>query len=376
MTADDDRWMSRCLELARGAAGRVSPNPMVGSVIVDTDGALLGEGRHEVFGGPHAERNAIADAVRRGNQARLRGATIYVNLEPCNHHGKTPPCTDAILEAGIGRVVVGMVDENPLVAGTGLERLRANGIDVAAGILERECRRLNEAFSHHMRTGRPLITLKIAQSLDGRIATASGDSKWISGLDARTRVHQWRSEMDAVLVGSGTATADDPALTVRHVEGRQPYRVVLDREGRLPMSLKLFSDAQVARTIAVISNEAPAPSYAHALEAAGGRLLRSPITNGHIDLEQLFATLGAGSDAHPPIQSIMVEAGPSLATALLRQDLVDRLFLFIAPMVIGHGKPSVADLQIERVADALRFADVEWEQVGNDMLMRGFRRRP
>ncbi len=373
-SSSDEQFMSRCLELARKGSGHVSPNPMVGCVIVDKAGTVIGEGWHERYGEPHAERNAIADAHQRGHDARLPSSTMYVNLEPCNHHGRTPPCTDAILEAGIPRVVVGTIDLNPEVDGSGLARLRSQGVHVRAGILERESFRLNEAFFTHKRTSRPLITLKVAQTLDGRVATISGDSKWISGPASRRLVHRWRSEMDAVLVGHGTALVDDPALTVRHVEGRQPRRIVLDRQGSLPASLRLFSDDHASRTIAVIGEEAPDPEYGKRLHDSGGSLLRVPVTRGHLDLVNLFQRLGSGREGVPIIQSIMVEAGPRLGTALLRMDLIDRLALFIAPKLIGRGTPSIADLGISVVADAITFADTEWRMVEEDQLFLGYLR--
>ena len=296
-----------------------------------------------------------------------------MNLEPCNHHGKTPPCTDLILEKGIPRVVVGMADPSE-GAGGGLARLRDRGVAVTTGVLETPCRRFNEAFLHHLATGRPLVTLKIAQTLDGRIATETGDARWISGQAALRLGHQWRAELDGILVGSGTARHDDPALTVRRVEGRQPQRFVLDRAGTLPPHLKLFTDAFRHHTTAVVG-EAATPTYADALLTHGGRLLRLPETDDHLDLGALLQHLGRdGGRDGLPLHSLFVEAGPGLATALLQQDLVDRFFLFIAPKVIGSGVPSLAGLGIERLAEALTFAEYSWQQVGQDLLFRGYRR--
>lgn len=368
---EHEQWMRRCLELAARGAGYVSPNPMVGSVLVAADGTLLGEGWHQAYGGPHAERHAIADAEARHGTGALREATLYVNLEPCSHHGKTPPCADYVLEKGIPRVVVGMVDPFPAVAGRGLERLRAHGVEVRVGVLEKACLRLNEAFVHHVHTGRPLLTLKMAQTLDGHVATSTGDARWVSGTAARQLVHTWRARLDAVLVGSGTARADDPALTVRHVEGRQPVRVVLDRAGLLPATLQLFRDAYADHTLAVTS-EAASPAYAEVLLDAGGRILRVPEVEGHLDLGVLLDHLGrdGGSDGRP-LQSLLVEAGPGLATALFRQQLVDRFCLFIAPKLLGRGTPLLHALNIETMADALSFTESSWEQVGDDLLFRG-----
>lgn len=373
---EHERWMRRCLELAAQGAGAVSPNPMVGAVLVAPDGTLLGEGWHQAYGGPHAERHAVQDAEARHGAAALREATLYVNLEPCSHHGKTPPCADLILEKGIPRVVAGMVDPFPAVAGRGIERLRAHGVEVVTGVLEKACRRLNEAFVRHVRTGRPLVTLKMAQTLDGCVATAGGDARWVSGTAARQLVHTWRARMDGVLVASGTARADDPALTVRHVEGRQPVRVVLDRTGALPPTLQLFTDPFAAYTIAV-TNERAEPAYAGALLAAGGRLLHVPETDGGLDLGAVLDRLGAeGGRDGLPLQSLLVEAGPRLATALFRQDLVDRFFLFVAPKLVGGGLSTLRSLGIEQMRDALTFVESDWEMVGEDLLFRGYRRDP
>ena len=370
--------MHRCLALARRGAGTASSNPLVGSVVVAPDGTVLGEGYHARYGEAHAEVNAIAAAEARHGTDALQSATLYVNLEPCSHHGKTPPCADLILHKGIPRVVVGMVDPFPRVAGGGIARLRAAGVDVTVGVLEVECQRLNEAFVHHVATGRPLVTLKVALTLDGAIATRTGDSRWVSGEAARTLVHRWRSHLDGVLVGSGTARADDPALTVRHVEGRQPGRVVLDRTGGLAPTLRLFTDAHAAMTVVAVSEDAQ-PPYADALTDRGGTLLRVPTVadedGDHLDLGAVLDALGAGVGPHRPMQSLLVEAGPGLATALFAQELVDRFFCFVAPKVVGAGTPVLHDLGISRMAEARTFADHRGEVVGEDMLFRGYVRR-
>jgi len=369
-------WMDRCLSLAERGAGTVSPNPMVGAIVVDQDGNILGEGAHETFGGPHAEVAALRAAEDQHGADALRDATLYVNLEPCSHHGKTPPCTNLIVEKGVPHVVVGTVDPFPQAQGAGIRQLREQGVDVEIGVHEHACRRFNEAFFHHVDTGRPLVTLKVAQTLDGRIATCTGDSQWITGTEARTLVHRWRATLDGVLVGSGTARSDDPRLTVRHVDGRQPLRLVLDREGALPADRTLFTDEYVASTIAVVGEEAGRPAYADRVVGAGGHILRVPVTpDDHLDLHALLRRLGTdgGRDAEP-IQSLMVEAGPGLATALLRHDLVDRLFCFVAPKVLGEGMPVIDDLGVTAMDNAVTFAEQEWERVDDDMLFRGYLR--
>ena len=365
--------MRRCLALARQGGGTVSPNPMVGAVIVGADGGVLGEGWHQRYGGPHAEVFAIEAAEAHAGPETLRQATLYVNLEPCSHHGKTPPCADLIVEKEIPRIVVGMEDPNPEVSGQGLARLRDHGLAVTTGVLEEACRRLNEAFVHHLTTGRPLVTLKVAQTLDGHVATATGDARWVSGPAAQRLTHQWRAHLDGILVGRGTAQADDPALTVRHVEGRQPRRFVLDRTGTLPSSLQLFTDSFADHTTAIVA-AAARPAYADLLEAAGGRILRLPETDGHLDLAALLDQLGTDGGAEGrPLQSLLVEAGPHLATALFQADLVDRYFVFIAPKFVGDGVPTLLDLGITRMAEARTFAAHTWEAVGDDLLFRGYR---
>jgi diaminohydroxyphosphoribosylaminopyrimidine deaminase/5-amino-6-(5-phosphoribosylamino)uracil reductase len=371
-TSQDHKWMARCLELAAEGAGFVSPNPMVGCVIVARGHTILGKGWHRQFGGPHAEVNAVRAAEDAGHAEDLRSCTLYVNLEPCSHHGKTPPCVDLILDRGIPRVVVGMLDPNPEVAGSGVALLREAGVDVREGVMSHESCRLNEAFIHRMATGRPLITLKIAQTLDGAVATSSGDSRWISSPDSRTLVHRWRSQLDAVMVGTGTAVADDPALSVRHVEGRQPWRIVLDRRGTLPGDLRLFSDEFVDRTLAV-SAEGTRPGYAGTLERRGGRLVQIPEWENGLDLATLLNTLAGGVQDIPPFESVLVEGGPRLSTALMASGLVDRLHLFVAPRIVGGGTSAFGDVGTLAVSDAYTFAEHRWEHIGDDMLFTGYR---
>ena len=372
---DADR-MDRALALAERGAGAVSPNPLVGAVLVGPDGDVWGEGWHGRWGGPHAEVWAVRDAERRGHGERLPEATLYVTLEPCAHTGKTPPCADLVVERGIRRVVVATEDPFPAVAGRGIARMRAAGVDVAVGVRGPAARRQNEAFLTHTRAGRPLVTLKVAATLDGRVATATGDSRWVTGSRARALVHGLRAEADAVLVGAGTARADDPALTVRDVPlpdgGRPPLRVVLDRPGTLPPTLRLFTDG-AAPTLAVVA-EGAAPPYADALRQRGGAVLAAPVAGGHLDLGAVLDQLGAGDglpDGVRPVQSVLVEAGPGLATALLAGDLVDRVLWFVAPKVVGEGTPAVADLGLRRMADALTFVESRWETHGDDALLWG-----
>ena len=380
----DDDAMRRALALAARGAGAVSPNPLVGAVLLGPDGAVWGEGWHGRWGGPHAEVWAVRDADARGFGARLAEATAVVTLEPCSHWGRTPPCADLLVGRRVARVVVAHEDPFPAVAGRGLARLRDAGVAVEVGLRAAEARALNAAFLTHTATGRPLVTLKVAATLDGQVATHTGDSRWITGPEARARVHAWRAEADAVLVGAGTARADDPALTVRDAAvapgARGPLRVVLDRTGGLPVRLRLFTDSDAGRTLAVTAPGAQ-PAYARALRTAGGTVWTVPEAGGHLDLPALLDCLGAGTDtAGTPlpdtrrvVQSVLVEAGPGLATALLRARLADRLRWFVAPKLVGAGTPAVRGLGIAAMADALAFGDAAWEAVGPDALLSASR---
>ncbi|MEM8484010.1 MAG: bifunctional diaminohydroxyphosphoribosylaminopyrimidine deaminase/5-amino-6-(5-phosphoribosylamino)uracil reductase RibD [Bacteroidota bacterium] len=368
-----EKWMAKCISLAKRGQGHASPNPLVGSVLVDEQGNELGVGWHEVYGSAHAERNAVADAESRHNAAALKKATLYVNLEPCSHYGKTPPCAELVIEKRIPRVVIGMVDPSKKVSGRGIKMLQEAGVEVCVGVLQAACERLNEPFTQHQQTGRPLVTLKMAQTLDGQIATATGDSQWVSGAGSRKLVHHWRATLDAVLVGRGTALADNPSLTVRHVDGRQPYRIVLDRTGSLPASMHLFSDEHAGKTIAVTASAAK-PAYANQLQQAGGELIHAPVTDGKLNLLEVLQLLGKSTNHRKGLQTVLVEAGPGLATALFQKNLIDRFYLFIAPKLVGKGTPTLHGLNINLMKDAYQFAASEWQPVGEDMLFKGYRR--
>ncbi|MEM6326930.1 MAG: bifunctional diaminohydroxyphosphoribosylaminopyrimidine deaminase/5-amino-6-(5-phosphoribosylamino)uracil reductase RibD [Bacteroidota bacterium] len=373
------RHMDRALTLAARGAGAVSPNPMVGAVIVEPDGeTILGEGWHTRYGQAHAEVEAVRDAERRGHADRLSQATMVVTLEPCSHTGKTPPCADLIVNRQIPRVIIAHEDPFPEVAGRGIARLRGAGVDVTVGVREHAARRLNEAFLTHVRTNRPLVTMKWALTLDGQVATRIGDSRWITSPDARALVHQWRAEADAVLIGAGTAEADDPSLTVRDVplaEGQtQPLRVALDRTGGLRHSLRLFTDAHASRTVAVVGSGAD-PAYGEALTEAGGQVIVVQEEDGHLRLGAVLDALGSRHGDVGPVQSLLVEPGPGLATALLRAGLVDRLFAFIAPKLSGAGIGIAGDLGIHRMEGAWTFVEHEWRTVGPDTLLRACLRR-
>jgi diaminohydroxyphosphoribosylaminopyrimidine deaminase/5-amino-6-(5-phosphoribosylamino)uracil reductase len=381
-TTSDERGLDLALRAAADGESVASPNPTVGAALIGPSGEVLAAAHTAPYGGPHAEVRALERAATAYGAEALRTATLYVTLEPCSHHGKTPPCAELIVERGIPRVVVGMRDPFPAVAGRGIRRLEAAGVEVLVGVREAACRRLHEAFVTRITEGRPLVTLKWAQTLDGAVATRGGSSQWISSVESRTLVHRWRAQADAVLVGAGTARHDDPTLTARHVPlpgGRQqPLRIVLDRQGTLPSSLRLFSDEHAGRTVTVVA-EGTLPSYKDALAGEGGRLLEIPEveTGGarHLDLRALLAALAAGPADHRPVQSLLVEPGPGLTTAFVRQGLADRLCAFIAPKLIGDdGRRVVGPLGVELMADAHAFAESRWETVGSDVLLRAYRR--
>ena len=371
-----EQAMDRALALAARAAGAASPNPLVGAVILGPDGEVWGEGWHGRAGGPHAEVWAVRDAERRGFGTRLAEATLVVTLEPCSHWGRTPPCADLVVGRHVARVIVAHEDPFPAVAGRGIGRIRDADIPVAVGLREAEARDLNAAFLTHTATGRPLVTLKVAATLDGQVATHTGDSRWITSPEARARVHAWRARSDAVLVGAGTARTDDPTLTVRDAPlapgALGPLRIVLDRTGALPPGLHLFTDG--IPTLAVTAPDAT-PAYAAALRAGGGDIWTVPESDGHLDLGALLDRLGR--DATPGgrrlVQSVLVEAGPGLATALLRARLVDRLRWFVAPKLIGAGTPAVRALGVDAMAHALAFGRPAWETVGPDALLSAWR---
>jgi diaminohydroxyphosphoribosylaminopyrimidine deaminase/5-amino-6-(5-phosphoribosylamino)uracil reductase len=323
LTATDRAHLRRALELAEGGRGRVSPNPLVGAVIV-RDGKVIGEGFHAELGGLHAERAALADCRERGEDSA--GATMYVTLEPCAHEGRQPPCVEAILEAGIGRVVIASEDPSEKAAGRGPGILRDGGVEVAlaSGAEATAARRLNQPFRKHARAGMPLVILKMAMSLDGQTTTAPGESPWISGPESRELVHQWRAESDAIAVGIGTALADDPVLTARTDGARQPVRVIFDSQARLPLESQLLQTLDQAPVLVVTAPDAPADRIS-ALKAAGAEILTAP------DIDSALHELGRRD-----LTSLFLEGGPTLASAFLSSDLIDESRTFIAPMLLGH----------------------------------------
>lgn len=353
----DQHWMKRTLELARHGAGWVSPNPMVGCVIVK-NGQVIAEGWHAKFGGPHAEAAALEIA-----RENAEGATLYVNLEPCSHFGKTPPCADAIIAHKLARVVVAMEDPNPKVAGRGIEKIRAAGIEVEVGLMEAEAKALNRAFLHFITKKTPYCVMKTAVTLDGKTGTSTGDSQWITGPEAREAVHQMRHELDAILVGTGTVLADNPRLTARlKMEASQPVRVVIDKDAVLPQSYHLFSDGAAKTIWAVGIGQTPQTTAEHV------EVLKVEEKNGHLDLKDLFEKLGERN-----IASILLESGGGLNAAMLEAELVQEVVLFMAPKIIGgeRAKTAVEGPGIPVLADCIDLEFDEIRPIGRDILLRG-----
>jgi diaminohydroxyphosphoribosylaminopyrimidine deaminase/5-amino-6-(5-phosphoribosylamino)uracil reductase len=361
----DEKWMAIALE--KGAAGTPSPNPHVGAVLVK-GGQVVGSGHHERAGEDHAEIVALREAG-----PRAKGATLYVTLEPCNHVGRTPPCTDAIAAAGVSRVVVACRDPNPHVLGGGVEKLIASGIPVDVGVLEAEGRRLIAPWTKFVTTGMPYVTLKLGLSLDGRIASRTGASKWVTGPEARARVHLLRAQHDAVVVGIGTALADDPRLTVRDAPGQSPLRVIFDTKLRLPLAGRLVQSAREVPTWVVCTTDAPSSAEDQLVER-GVEVLRAPSSaEGRIEplaALRLLATRG--------IVAVMIEGGAELAGSVLAGNAVDELHCFIAPILLGpRGRPGAVDWAGPATpAEAPGIVDPQWEVCGVDAHVWGSLRYP
>jgi diaminohydroxyphosphoribosylaminopyrimidine deaminase/5-amino-6-(5-phosphoribosylamino)uracil reductase len=361
---NDTEYMRMALDLAAKGAGYVSPNPMVGAVVVK-DGRVVGRGYHQAVGGPHAEVNAINAAG-----ARARGATIYVTMEPCNHYGRTPPCARKILEAGIQRVVVAMADPNPDVTGGGNSFLKSQGIEVTCGLCEIEAGRLNECFTKYVRTKLPFVVLKMASTLDGRIATRTGDARWVTGPAARARVHALRHAMDAILVGVGTVKADDPELTTRLETGRgvDPIRIILDTHLGMPETARMLQQVSAAETW-VVGGPGAAESNKKRLKDQGALVLEATLDKGRIDLKALMRFLGARG-----ITSLLIEGGAQVAASALKAGIVDKVLFFYAPKILGgdDGIPMCSGPGPDRMRDSFTLNDMQVSRVGDDILVSGY----
>lgn len=361
----DERFMHRALALARRGRGTTSPNPMVGAVVV-REGRVVGEGFHRVAGGPHAEVRAIEAAGE-----RARGAELYVTLEPCNHLGRTPPCTQKILAAGIRRVVIAVRDPNPRVPGGGADFLAARGVEVVLGVLEEAAARLNEAFFKHCRTGRPFVTVKCAATLDGRIATRTGDARWITGERARARVHELRHAADAILVGVGTVVADDPQLTTRRAGGRagkDPLRIVLDPRLRIPPQARVLNHRSTADTLVVAAEGVPA-ARRNEIERPGVRVIECPAPGGRIDWAALLAQLGALG-----VTALLIEGGSRVFASAFRAGIVDKACFFIAPILFAgdDGVPVCSGPGVDTVDMAIRLRRTQMRRYGEDLMIAGY----
>ena len=372
----DIEYMQRAIALAKKGAGFVNPNPMVGCVVVK-DNEIITEGYHEYYGGLHAERNALTNTA-----ADCKDATLYVTLEPCCHHGKTPPCTDIIIEKGIKKVVVGLLDPNPLVAGKGISILQNAGIEVVAGVEEDKIKELNKVFLKYIKTKRPHVILKTAMTLDGKIASHTGDSKWITNEKSRQLVHKLRSEMMGIVAGIGTVKADNPMLNCR-LEGQQPtangqkpnihqpIRIIVDTKASISLDSNIVKTANEYRTILAVGQQSTVNSQQskiNELISFNVEILQCEEKDGHVDINDLMIKLGQMG-----IDSLLLEGGSCLNAAFLEAGCVDEVYAFIAPKIIGgeHSKSPIGGKGIELMKDAITFDKVEIEQIENDILIKG-----
>ncbi|MDP4290374.1 MAG: bifunctional diaminohydroxyphosphoribosylaminopyrimidine deaminase/5-amino-6-(5-phosphoribosylamino)uracil reductase RibD [Bacteroidota bacterium] len=361
MTDDDIRFMHMALTQAAKGLGRVNPNPLVGAVIV-RGSRIIGVGYHKQFGGPHAEINAMRNA-----ENDVEGATVYVTLEPCSHYGKTPPCADALITAKVAKVVIAMTDPNPFVSGRGIQRLKENGIEVEVGLLENEARELNRVFIKYIRTKLPYVVLKSAMTLDGKIATASGHSQWISCPQSRKYVHSLRNELKGILVGVNTVITDDPELTTRldGVSGRNPVRIVVDSRGRIPLNAKMLKNGAENPVIIATTENFPEQKRADLIEA-GHQILILPAHNEMVDLNLLMIELGKLG-----IDGILLEGGGTLNESALKSGIVDEVQFFIAPLLLG-GRNAMTPVEgkgFDTVAEGIRLQQMTTRQVGDDILI-------
>lgn len=358
--SEDEKYMAMAIELAKKGYGYTAPNPVVGAVIVK-DGCMIGQGYHEKYGEPHAERNALASCTQ-----SPKGATIYVTLEPCCHHGKQPPCTEAILQAGISRVVTGSGDPNPLVGGKGIQILKDHGIQVREHVMKEKCDALNQAFFHYIQTGRPYVTMKYAMTIDGKIAAYTGASKWVTGEEARHHVHEQRKKNTAIMVGIGTVLADDPMLNCRIEGGRDPVRIICDTHLKMPVTSKIVKTAKDIPTIIACctADEELQRPY----REAGCKILLTEKKMNHIDLEQLMEQLGKEK-----IDSILLEGGGTLNWAALNAGIVQKIQAYIAPKILGGitAKTPVEGIGVVVPDQAFLIKNRTIRLLGEDLLVEG-----
>ncbi len=355
----DESYIRLAAEIAKKGMGNVSPNPLVGCVIIKND-RIIGAGYHEQFGGPHAEINAINSAAE-----SVEGSTLYINLEPCSHFGKTPPCVDRIIESRIKRVVIGTMDMNPLVSGVGIKKLKSAGIDVKVGVLEKECIELNKFFFKYITRKIPYVSLKAASTLDGKLADVNGNSKWISSTASRRYVHYLRSKYDAVLIGTGTALKDNPSLTVRLTEGRNPKRIIIDSGLRLNFSKGLLAENPDKKLYIVTSRANAGKRKIKILEKKGINLIFvKEDADRRLNLKNILKEL-----AKIQVASVLVEGGGEIFTSFVKSSLFDDIILFLSPKILGNGIPFINDTGISSIKRAYKLKLREAEKIGDDLLI-------
>ncbi|MDU2688582.1 bifunctional diaminohydroxyphosphoribosylaminopyrimidine deaminase/5-amino-6-(5-phosphoribosylamino)uracil reductase RibD [Paeniclostridium sordellii] len=358
----DKHYMKIALDLAKLGKGKVNPNPLVGAVIVK-DKKIIAKGYHEKYGEDHAEVNAFKNA-----KENVAGATMYVTLEPCSHYGKTPPCVDKIIDNKISRVVIGMMDPNKLVLGQGIKKLQDAGIEVEVGVLEEECKKLNEVFIKYIKNKKPFVVLKAAMSLDGKISTASGESKWITGNKSRSEVHKLRNDLSAIMVGVDTVIIDNPYLTCRIVDGRNPIRIIIDSKLRIPKDSNVLENTNDIKTIIATTEKAPKEKIDY-LENLGVWVIKTKSKDEKVNLKELMIKLG-----ELKIDSILLEGGSTLNYSALEVGIVDKVLVYIAPKIIGgvNSKTPVGGNGIEQLKDAFKIKDLNISMVSEDVLIQGY----
>jgi len=357
----DEKYMALALELAEKGRGKVEPNPMVGAVLVK-NGEVVGKGYHQVFGGPHAEIHAINEGG-----ANCKGATLYVSMEPCAHYGKTAPCVDAIIKAGIAKVVTTVIDPNPITSGKGIQKLKEAGIEVRLGVMEAQAKRLNAPFFKLMQKGLPYVMVKWAMSLDGKIATHTGDSRWITSEESRAYVHKIRGQVDGILVGINTVLRDDPLLTCRLEGGRNPKRIIIDSNASLPLNSRLLKTINESEIIVAVNKNAQ-HERVERLEQLGCKIIQTRDTNGCVDLNDLFHQLG-----DMKLTNILVEGGSRVTTSMIEGRLVDKVMVFIAPIIIGGeaAKSPLLGKGVDKVCEAAKITEITVKRFSNDIVIEG-----
>jgi diaminohydroxyphosphoribosylaminopyrimidine deaminase/5-amino-6-(5-phosphoribosylamino)uracil reductase len=363
----DNFYMKKALDLASKGMGKTSPNPLVGAVIVKND-KIIGEGYHEYYGGPHAEVNAIKNSTE-----NVEGATMYVTLEPCSHYGKTPPCANLLVEKKISKVFVAMLDPNPLVSGKGVEILKNNGIEVSVGLLGWEAKKTNEIFIKYITEKKPFVILKTAMSLDGKIATKTGESKWITNAISREYVHELRNKVSGIMVGVNTVIMDDPLLTTRLKHGgRDATRIIVDSSLRIPLTAKILSVDSPTKTIIATTEKADLDKISSLKEFKGVEVIITPLKNGKVDLNYLFNFVGNNG-----IDSVLVEGGATLNFSVLEEKLVDKIITFIAPKLIGgeHSKTPIGGEGFGKLSDAVLLHNMNIKTYGEDIMIEAYVRK-